>query len=63
MNVIVQLYKDKSLRVKSNWMNFIVFIHSEKNCSKSIVRGIYFHNELSIRNLIGENEHKDECLL
>jgi len=37
MCVIVQLYCSKSVRVKSNWVNFIIFINNGEDCSKSIV--------------------------
>ena len=55
MYVIVQLYCSKSIRVKDNWMNFIIFVNNGKDYSESIVRGISFHNELNIRNLISED--------
>ena len=44
-------------------MNFIIFINNRKDCSKSIVQSISFHNELSIRNPMSENRSRDECLL
>ena len=44
-------------------MNLIFFINNRKNCSKSIVQSISFHNELSIRNPISEDRSGDECLL
>ena len=50
MCVVVQLHCSESARVKGNWMNFIIFVNNGEDCSKSIVRGISFHNELSIRN-------------
>ena len=37
MCVIVQLHCSESVRVKGNWMNFIIFINNGKNCSESIV--------------------------
>jgi len=37
MYVIVQLCHSKSVRVKGNWVNFIIFINNGENCSKSIV--------------------------
>ena len=37
MYVIIQLRHSKSAGVKSNQMNFIIFINNRKNCSKSIV--------------------------
>jgi len=55
MCVIIQLHCSKSARVKGNWMNFIIFINNRENCSKSIVQGISFHNELSIGNPMSEN--------
>ena len=44
-------------------MNFIFFVNNRKDCSESIVRSISFHDELSIRNPISEDESKDECFL
>ena len=37
MCVVVQLCCSESVRVKGNWMNFIIFINNGKDCSKSIV--------------------------
>ena len=37
MCVIVQLRCSESARVKSNWVNFIIFINNGEDCSKSIV--------------------------
>ena len=35
--VVVQLCRSKSVRVKGNWMNFIIFVNNGEDCSKSIV--------------------------
>jgi len=37
MCVIVQLCYSKSVRVKGNWVNFIIFVNNGEDCSKSIV--------------------------
>jgi len=37
MCVIVQLYCSESMRVKGNWVNFIIFINNGEDCSESIV--------------------------
>ena len=50
MCVIVQLCHSESMRVKGNWVDFIIFINNGEDCSKSIVRDISFHDELSIGN-------------
>ena len=63
MCVIVQLHHSESARVKGNWMNFIIFVNNRKDYSKSIVQGISFHNELSIRNLMSKNRSRDKCFL
>ena len=63
MCIIVQLCRSESARVKSNWMNFIIFINNRKDCSKSIVQGISFHNELSIGNPMSEDKYRDKCFL
>ena len=63
MCVVVQLCCSKSVRVKSNWVNFIIFINNGEDCSESIVRGIGFHNELSIGNPMSEDRSGDKCFL
>jgi len=44
-------------------MDFIFFINNGEDCSKSIVQGISFHNELSIGNSMSENRCGGECFL
>ena len=61
--VIVQLHCSESVRVKGNWINFIIFINNGENCSESIVRGISFHNELSIGNPMSEDRYGGEYFL
>jgi len=63
MCVIVQLCHSESARVKGNWMNFILFINNGEDCSESMVRGISFHNELSIGNPMSKDRCGDECFL
>ena len=63
MHVVVQLCYSESARVKSHQMNFIFFVNNGKDCSKSIVQSISFHNELSIGNLMSKDEGKCECFL
>ena len=61
--IIVQLYCGKSAGVKGHQMNFIFFVNNRKNCSKSIVQSISFHNELSIGNLMSKDRGRYKCLL
>ena len=61
--IIVQLCCSKSARVKSNWVNFIIFVNNGEDCSKSIVQSISFHNELSIGNPISEDRSGGEYFL
>ena len=63
MCIVIQLYCSESIRVKSNQMNFIIFINNRENCSKSIIQSIGFHNKLSIRNLISEYRCGGKCFL
>ena len=63
MYVVVQLRHSESARVKGNWMNFIIFINNREDCSKSIVRGISFHNELSIGNPMSKDRSGGKCFL
>jgi len=44
-------------------MNFILFIYNWKDCSKSIVWSISFHNKLHVRDPVCENGYRDEYLL
>ena len=37
MCVVVQLRRNESVRVKGNWMDFIIFVNNGEDCSKSIV--------------------------
>jgi len=37
MCIVVQLHHSESARVKGNWMNFIIFVNNEEDCSESIV--------------------------
>ena len=55
MCVVIQLCHSKSMGVKSNQMNFILFVNNGKDYSESIVQSISFHNELSVRNPISED--------
>jgi len=61
--VVVQLHCGESVGVKSNWMNFIIFVNNGEDCSKSIVQSISFHNELYIRNPMSEDRSRGKCLL
>jgi len=61
--VIVQLCCSESTRVKGNRMNFIIFINNGEDCSESIVRGISFHNELSIGNPMSKDRSGGKCFL
>lgn len=63
IDIIIQLHRDKSPGVKDNWVNFIIFIHNGKDGNKNIIRNICFHNELSIGDLVGKDEHRDKCFL
>jgi len=63
MCIVVQLHCSESARVKGNWMNFIIFINNGEDCSESIVRGIGFHNELSIGNLMSKDRSGGKCFL
>ena len=63
MCVVVQLYHSESVRVKGNWMNFIIFINNREDCSQSIVQGISFYDELSIRNPMSKDRSRGKCFL
>jgi len=63
MYVVIQLHYSKSMRVKGNWMNFIIFVNNGEDCSKSIVQGISFHDELSIGNPMSEDRCRGKCFL
>ena len=63
MHIVVQLCYSKSTGVKGHQMNFIFLINNGKDCSKSIVQSISFHDELSIGNPISENRSRGKCFL
>jgi len=63
ISIGVQFHRSKSPRVKDYKVNFIVFVYNRENCSKSIVRGTCFYNELSIRDLVNKNGHGGKCFL
>jgi len=63
MYVIIQLYYSESAGVKSNWMNFIIFIDNGEDCSESIVQNISFYNELCIGNPMSKDRSRGKCLL
>ena len=63
MYVVIQLHHSKSTRVKSNYMNFIIFINNQEDCSKGIVQSIGFHNELNIRNTMSEDRNRGKYFL
>ena len=44
-------------------MIFILFINNGKDCSKSIVQSLSFHDELCIRNPISEDRSGGKFLL
>ena len=61
--IVVQLCHSKSVRVKDNWINFIIFVNNREDCSESIVWSICFHNKLSIGNLMSKDRSRGECFL
>jgi len=63
MCVVIQLCYSEGVKVKSNQMNFIIFVHNGEDCSESIVQSISFHDKLSIRNLISEDRGGGKCFL
>jgi len=63
MCIIVQLHCSESARVKGNWVNFIIFINNGEDCSKSIVQGISFHDELSIGNPMSKDKSRGKYFL
>jgi len=63
MYVVVQLCCSESVGVKGNWVNFIIFVNNEEDCSESIVQGISFHDELSIGNPMSKDRSGDKCFL
>ena len=63
IDIMIQLHGDESPGVKDNWVNFIIFIHNGKDGNKNIFRDICFYNKLSIGDLVGKDEHEDECFL
>ena len=44
-------------------MNFIIFVNNGEDCSKSIVQGISFHDELNIGNPMSKDRSKGKYFL
>jgi len=63
MCVVIQLHCSKSTEVKSNWMNFIIFINNREDCSEGIVQSIGFYDELSIGNLMSKDRSRGKYFL
>jgi len=63
MYVIVQLHCNKSVRVKGNWVNFIIFVNNGEDCSESIVQDISFYDELNIGNPMSKDRSGSKCFL
>jgi len=61
--IVVQLRHSESMRVKGNWINFIIFVNNGEDCSESIVQGISFHDELNIGNPISKDRSGGKCFL
>ena len=61
MCIVIQLCRSESAGVKGHQMNFIFFITNGKDCSKSIVQSISFHDELNIKNPMSKNRGESEC--
>jgi len=60
--IIIQLCHSESVEVKSNWMNFIIFVNNGEDCSESIVQSISFHDELCIGNPMSKDRSKGKCI-
>jgi len=63
ISAIIQLYKSKSLEVKDDKINFIIFIYNRKNSYKSIVGNIHLYNKLSIEDIVCKDRSGDKCIL
>jgi hypothetical protein len=55
MDVIIEFRGMECVGMKSDRMDLIVGVSDRKNSCHSIVRGISFHSDLSIRNPMTEN--------
>jgi hypothetical protein len=55
MDVIIEFRGVECAGMKSNRMDLIVGVSDRKNSCHSIVRGISFHSDLSVRNPRTEN--------
>ena len=60
MGVIVELRISESLGVKSNGVDFTRICNNRQNYSKSIVRGIGFHNKRFIGNPTSKDRGRSE---
>jgi len=60
VHVVVELSDLECARVECDWINLLPFCHDKKDSCESIFLYIDFHNHLSIRNLVNEDQGRDE---
>ena len=64
MDIVVELRRGKSLRMKSDQVNFAVSRrYGGKDSSKGIVRSVRFDNKQHARNPVSQDRHSGEGLL
>ena len=64
MDIVVELGRGKSLRMKSNWVNFAVSQRNGgKDSSEGIVRSIRFDDKWRARNPVSQDRRSGEGLL
>ena len=64
MDVIVELGQGKSLRMKSDWVNFAVsWRNGGKDSSKGVVRSVHFNNKWHAQNPVSQDWRSGEGLL
>ena len=61
MDIIVELGRGKSLRVKGNWMNLAISRrYGGKDSSEGMVQGVCFNNKRGAWNPVGQDQHSSE---
>ena len=58
MSVIIQLWRGHGVGVDCNWSEFTIRAHDGEDASDSVVRGISFNHEQSIRDPMSEDQSR-----
>ena len=61
--VIVEFWRSKDMKVKSDWVKFKIRGEYKEDCLKGIVESIRFNDNLKVRQPMGKNRSASKSLL